>query len=62
MPHKYAATLYLCSPAPNDYNNTIWSKVKEQMAIKPTGPCELAWIITTLKYRDSKAHADHLCK
>lgn len=50
MTHKYSATLYLCSPAPNDCNDTIVSRVKEQMAIKPTGSCELARIIPTLKY------------
>lgn len=62
MPHEYSATPYLCPLAPNGYNNTIWSKVKEQMAIKSTGPYELVWIITTLKYTDSKTHAGHLHK
>ena len=62
MPHEYSATPYLCPLAPNGYNNTIWSKVKEQMAIKSTGPYELVWIITTLKYTGSKTHAGHLHK
>lgn len=50
MPHKYSVTLYLCSPAHNDCNDTILSKVKEQMAIKPAGTCELAGTSPTLKY------------
>ena len=62
MPHEYSATPYLCPLSPNGYNNTIWSKVKEQMTVKFTGLYELVWIITTLKYRDSKTHAGLLCK